>query len=196
MLQLPHLAALLLAVPFFGALLLLRSSVHILADRHAFAAVVRNYRMLPDALATAFAALLPWSELAVAAVLIVPPAQRIASWLAAALLALFAFAIAWNVVRGRHSIECGCGSMHVRHLIRMSMALRNLAIAGLLAAFASAAPLDMDWTHYLLGLTAGAVAGLVYLAAETLQAQALRPRRRLAPHLRRLAWSPVTSETS
>lgn len=194
--QLSHLTALLVAMPFLGALLLLRSSVHILADRQTFAAVVRNYRVLPDPLATAFAALLPWSELAVGVMLIVPSTQRIASWLAATLLGVFALAIAWNVVRGRHWIECGCGNMRDRHPIRMSMVLRNLVIAGLLAAVAHGAPLDMDWTHYLLGLTAGAVAGLIYVATETLQAQMLRPRRRLAPHVRRLAWSPVASERS
>jgi hypothetical protein len=78
--------------------------------RHAdeFFGVVRNFRLMPEAMARPFAAVLPLAELALAAGLAVPATAAIAAAGLGGLLVLFGLAIAINVVRGRTAIDCGC----------------------------------------------------------------------------------------
>ncbi|WP_328799179.1 MauE/DoxX family redox-associated membrane protein, partial [Sandarakinorhabdus rubra] len=93
------------------ALVFLVAGIDKLRHRELLPGVIANYRLLPPALVTPAAALLPLAELAVAAGLLAGVWQP-AAWAplaAIALLLTFAAAMAINIGRGRRHIDCGCG---------------------------------------------------------------------------------------
>ncbi len=89
-----------------GAVLVVAGAAK-LGRLRAFAAVVRDYRMLPDSLLGSVAHGLPVAEVALGGLLLVGAVPRVAAALAACVFAGFALAIALNLWRGR-LIECGC----------------------------------------------------------------------------------------
>lgn len=89
-------------------LLFLRTAWSKRRDLPAFGEVVRDYRLLPDALAWPVAALLAAVEFLLGAWLLLGRFTILSGSLAAALLLLFAGAMAVNLLRGRADISCGC----------------------------------------------------------------------------------------
>ena len=116
------------------AVVLLVAAVAKLRDREVFAATIDNYRLLPPASAPAVALVLPLAEIAAALASLYGPTRIWGALGAAALLSLFAAAIAVNVVRGRFDFDCGCGGgEHPR--LSWALVVRNgvLAVAALAA---------------------------------------------------------------
>jgi hypothetical protein len=74
-----------------------------------FAAQMQAYQLLPEVLVAPAARALPWLELGVAFTLLIPQTRPAAALLGAALLLLYAGAMAINLLRGRNDIDCGCG---------------------------------------------------------------------------------------
>ncbi|CAB5692019.1 Methylamine utilisation protein MauE [Delftia tsuruhatensis] len=136
-----------------------------LAAWHELPGVVGNFRVLPQRLVRPVALLLPVAETAIAAGLQVPAARGAAAWGAAALLLVFAAALAINLRRGRREIDCGCFRSDLRQPVSAALVLRNLllALAALaLAAWPSAAlPQPVEW---LLAPAAAATLLACYLA--------------------------------
>jgi Methylamine utilisation protein MauE len=91
--------------------------------------VVRNYRLLPERLAAAAAAVLPLAEVFTAAALLWTPTRPAGAIAAAALLLLFAAAIGVNIRRGRTHIDCGCFGSALRQSLAPWMVWRNLILA-------------------------------------------------------------------
>jgi hypothetical protein len=91
------------------ALLLLLAAWHKLAGREAFAAALRAYRLLPDGLVRPLVLLLPALEIGLALAWLTGAARGVAAGATAALLLVYAAAIAINLLRGRVHISCGCG---------------------------------------------------------------------------------------
>jgi hypothetical protein len=89
---------------------------------------LRDYRLLPGFAIGLLGAALPALEIALALTL---PVNALCPWpeyLAAALLMLFAGAMAINLVRGRADIACGCAlGTGARHQLRWPFVVRNLA---------------------------------------------------------------------
>jgi hypothetical protein len=144
-----------------------------LRDLSIFAAVVQNFRMLPEFLARPFAYVLPPVELAVAVGLLVEASRGWAAAGAFALLAAFTVAIAVNLARGRREIDCGCfGTSHKQTLSGWLIG-RNAALA-LLAAICLGGPATRptDWLDLLTGLGAGATLAVLTFAADQLLALA------------------------
>ena len=149
-----------------------------------FAAAVAQYRLLPASLAWPAAACLLLAECAVLAGLLawpLSPAPFAAG--AAALLTLYALAIAINLGRGRDSIDCGCHGFTGRQRIAGWMVVRNLGLAtgaallALATAHIDALPLPDAATRLtIVGSTL--VACLLYAAAHALLANAARLARR------------------
>lgn len=138
--------------------------------RHAavFPGVVANYRLLPAAAVGPAALLLPWAELAIGLALIAGE-RRVAPFLAAALLALFAAAMAINLRRGRAHIDCGCGTATLRQPLRRALVVRNVALAVAVATV----PLvggEVGLAERLVAVAAGGVLFLLYLLANALLA--------------------------
>ncbi len=144
-----------------------------LRHRALLPGVIANYRLLPAALVAPAAALLPPAELALAAGLMVGLVTGNLLWpalAAAALLLLFAAAMAINIVRGRRHIDCGCGHAGLRQRLGWGQVARNIVLALLLLpALAGAGPLAAGdlavaaaggITLYLLMLLFTALSGL------------------------------------
>lgn len=93
----------------FLVLLFVRAILHKRSGYTEFVGNVRDYRVVPEAAAPAAAAGLLAAEVLAVAGLLLPATRMWAAMLAAALLLAYAGAIALNLARGRHSIDCGCG---------------------------------------------------------------------------------------
>src|SRR5579862_5647263 len=115
-----------LVVSLSLAVLFAASTAHKLAALGEWPGVVRNYQVLPQALAAPAAGLLLVAGALTAAALIWPGTRRLGACAAAAQLVLFAAAIAINLRRGRSSIDCGCFGSRLRQGIAAWMVARNL----------------------------------------------------------------------
>jgi len=117
------------------AILLAASGVQKVRDLAGFGALISAYRIVPVRLSRVFAIGIPFTEILVAAGLCSAPSRRLSLGLVILLLVGYGFAMAINLRRGRHDLDCGCGTMRDRQPIARWMLWRN----GLLAAAAAAA---------------------------------------------------------
>jgi uncharacterized membrane protein len=113
------------------AALFLTAALHKLLSREQWPAVVRQYRLLPEPLAGPVALVLPFTEALAAVALLWPRTRAAAAVAVAALLLVYAVALAINLRRGRRSIDCGCFGAQRRHGIAPWMVARNLLLAAL-----------------------------------------------------------------
>jgi len=111
------------------ALVFLQGGASKLAARDEFLGVITSYRLLPIAFLPAFAALLPFAELAAGIAIVLPPTRHAGAALAFALLLMFALAMAINLARGRTEIDCGCFKAGFRQTISGWLVGRNLLLA-------------------------------------------------------------------
>jgi hypothetical protein len=138
--------------------------------------VIANYRLLPGWMVLPAASLLPPLELLLAIGLLSAQAGPWPELVAAALLLLFAAAMAINVARGRVHIDCGCGQAFLAQQLSWPLVARNLVLAALLLpSFAPPAPVPMP--ALLSAVAAGLAFFLLYLLFNLLDAL---PRGRFA----------------
>ncbi len=153
----------------FVAFILLAAGAAKLGSGREFAAVVRNYRLLPNALVKWVAYAVPVAEIVVAVGLLTGYGLGTAATGAALLFALFAGAIAVNLLRGRRHITCGCFGGGKGDVLTWGLVLRNLtltcaaAVVWLTAAVAPGSEkLSALDTLYMM-LASGAVLGVYWL---------------------------------
>lgn len=166
------------------SLLLASAAWHKLRDVGAFRAAVENYRLLPPVWALPVAAFLVAAESGLALALVLPGVGGAAALGAAALLALYATAMAVTLRRGRRDVDCGCAGPARRQSVRPALVARNgvLILAALCAALpAGARPLA--WVDAFTVLFAPAAAAGLYLAIDGLLANG--PRLAALARLRR-----------
>jgi hypothetical protein len=153
------------------ALLFAGAGIDKLRHRALLPGVIANYRLLHPVLVAPAALALPVVELAVAVGLALGVAP-VAPLAAAALLLVFAGAMAVNIRRGRHHIDCGWGQV-----------ARNLLLAlALVPAIIGQAPLI--GSDALLAAAAGVVLYLLLLlftALRGLPGEPARPAAWLRP---------------
>jgi len=144
------------------ALLFGAAAAHKLRDPGRFRAALADYRLLPAPLVGPAAIGLGVIETVLAATLVVPGtrAQGLAG--AAALLAVYAAAVAVNLGRGRRALDCGCLGIGGRESISWWLVGRNAMMAG--AALAALRPIA---ERPLVWVDAVTVAGAVALGAFT-----------------------------
>ena len=113
-------------------LVFLTAGVEKFRHRALLPGVIANYRLLPEKLIAPAAFALPFTEMAVGAALVIglTPAPIIAAML---LLALFAGAMAINILRGRRHISCGCGRPELQQSLGWPLVARNLLLMALIA---------------------------------------------------------------
>lgn len=126
--------------PLFGrvvaaafALLLLSAAWHKLSANAAFRAALAEYQLIPVAMLPLAAWLLPCCELLLAVAWLAGHATAAAP-LTALLLAVYALAMALNLLRGRVYIGCGCslgGSPASDTPLSWWLVVRNLLLSGL-----------------------------------------------------------------
>lgn len=127
--------------------------------------VVRNFRILPGFLVPLVRWALPPAEVLLAVGVLVPGTRALAASGMAALLVLFAAALALNVVRGRVDIDCGCFRSALRQNLSWWLVLRN----GVLVALAAACvpPVtgrDLGWADNFVVVTAACSLFVAYLS--------------------------------
>jgi hypothetical protein len=149
------------------ALLFASAALHKLRDLTGFTQLLVAYRVLPGARFLAW--LVPLAEGLVAIGLLLPRTRAAAALAGACLLALYAAAIALNLLRGRRELSCGCGGPDERRPIAAWMVTRNLGLAVALSGVAlpsGARPLEgVDLLTVVAGI---AVAALLYMSADGL----------------------------
>jgi Methylamine utilisation protein MauE len=147
------------------------AAAHKLRDPRRFAATLAEYRVLPAGLAGAASALLVALELAVVAALVVDRRLGLAG--AAALLGLYAGAMATNLARGRRHIDCGCAGPAARRTISGWLVVRNVVLACVaLAGLAPIAPRVLLWIDGFTVVAATAAVAACWTAADRLLALA------------------------
>jgi uncharacterized membrane protein YphA (DoxX/SURF4 family) len=146
------------------ALLFAAAASHKLRAPAHFVATVRNYRLLPPLLAPATAALLVSAEVVAAVLLATGMGRPMGAAMAAGLFALYAMAVATNLLRGRRHIDCGCTAPGAARTIHAGLVWRNGVLV--LVALALLAPEGVRPLGWLDVVTiAAAVAALVALYA-------------------------------
>jgi len=159
-----------LALRTFLALLFLTAAWSKLTHVDEFHGVVRNFRLLPDAMSQVVARLLPVVEVLLAIGLVVRPLTQSAAVAAAALLLVFALALAINVLRGRTAIDCGCLRQGLKQPVSWWLVGRNLVLAAISLVVAAVLPRvgEAGLVDITTGIMAGATAMLIYFGASLL----------------------------
>jgi len=130
-----------LTIALLLAALFAASAAHQLHAWGEWPGIVRNYRLMPEALVPAVAAAVPLLETLTAAALLWPRTRAVGAIGTAVLLTLFALALGINIRRGRTHIDCGCLGSRLRTGLSSWMVLRNLVLAALsLALLVPAVP--------------------------------------------------------
>lgn len=153
------------------AVLFIAAALHKVRGRRVFADQLAAYGLLPQRLLGPAAFLLPGVEIALAACLLVPALTTRALYGSAALLAVYALAMGFALLRGRANIDCGCSGASGATSISNALIARNLFIvvaATLAATTATARALSLpDYGLVVLGVATFCV---LYAAANQLMA--------------------------
>ena len=141
--------------------LLAAASWHKWASFERFVAVLRDYELLPPALARPAAGLVIFAEAALALGWLTGSLDRWVALVTAAMFSLYGAAIAANLLRGRVHISCGCGLGEVSEgdqSLSWTLVLRNLVLTGMallpLLPLAPRALHPADWVTLATGLLA------------------------------------------
>jgi Methylamine utilisation protein MauE len=149
-------------------LLFASAALHKLLHQAAFSAAFRAYDVVPPALAR-LSGLVPLLELTVAAALLASGSRVGGAAAGAALLVVYASAIAINLARGRRDLSCGCGGPNDRRPIAAWMVWRNLLLAGLLGVtLLPWVPRPLDAADALTIGAGTAVTALLYMSLDGL----------------------------
>jgi len=150
------------------ALLLAGAALRKLAAPAGFRAAVHEYRIVPAAAVGAVSIGLVAAEIVLAVALGVPALRRAALTAVAALLLVYAAAIAINLARGR-AIDCGCGGPAAGRPISGWLVVRNVALATVaLAAACPVATRPLVWIDAVTIVAATAGLALLYAATDRL----------------------------
>jgi len=91
------------------ALLFFMAARHKLSSQRHFEAQLSAYQLLPETMLPATARVLPWLEMSLVVLLLIPFSRVFAAAAAAVVLTVYALAMTVNLMRGRAEIDCGCG---------------------------------------------------------------------------------------
>lgn len=141
------------------AAVLAHGGQHKLRARLVFAATLRDYRLLPDAMVAPASFLVPLLELLAAMALMLPQYRLAGTVLAGGLLLVYTLAMAINIVRGRRYIDCGCAGPAQRQPISNWLIVRNVLLMALIIPnLAGSLPRTVIWVDYMtIGLGAAAL---------------------------------------
>ncbi len=118
------------------ALILFSAAWHKFSEPDVFAGALEAYRLLPSAGVMPVTRLLPFAEVALGVIVLIPATRRFGLVACAVLISIYAIAIAINMARGRRQIDCGCGGEV--HLLSWGLVVRNALLA--CAALAMSGP--------------------------------------------------------
>jgi len=149
------------------ALLFFMAARHKMSAPRHFEGQLAAYEILPAALVPPVARVLPWVEMAVVFLILVPATRPFAAFLATVLLTTYALAMATNLLRGRKDIDCGCGGQP--QVLSFWLLLRNaVLVAGSCLLLAPADGRALAWGDIPILILLTAVLAMVYLLVEQL----------------------------
>ncbi len=149
----------------------------------AHAATLRDYRLIPDALAPFAAVCLFVAESLTLFMLVLPETRGVGAICAMALLALYGLAMSLALAAGREEIECGCGGEG--QIVSWALVARNGVLITLCATLlAPEAPRNLSWFDHAQIVCAILVFWLALAAVEkTIESQAAVRRLRAQSYL-------------
>jgi hypothetical protein len=129
------------------ALLFFMASRHKLKSVRHFEAQLDAYEIIPRHLLPIVARTIPWIEMGLVFLLLIPFTRSLAGSVSAMVLFVYALAIAVNLYRGRTEIDCGCGdkpqSLSQWLLLRNGVLILGASIVALPALDRSLVTSDM-----------------------------------------------------
>ena len=152
------------------ALLFAVAASHKVRDPARFRATLADYRLLPAPFVWPAAMLTIGAELAVAVVLLVSSWRALGPLTAAALLCVYAVAMAINLARGRRHLDCGCAGPAHRQPISGGLVVRNALLAA--TVLVAVRPRPLLWVDVLTVTAATATLAALYASLDRLLAQA------------------------
>lgn len=149
------------------ALLFFMASRHKLESIPHFQAQLGAYKVLPPQLLPVIARVLPWLEMSLVFLLLIPLTRPLAGSVSAALLVIYALAMAINLRRGRGEIDCGCGAKPQE--LSIWLVLRNAVLAvGALVVAVPALDRGLMVSDLFVVALLTAVLAMVYLTVDEL----------------------------
>lgn len=158
------------------ALILFSAAWHKFAEPNMFLSSLAAYRLVPAGALDILSRGIPAVEVLLGIGMLVPASRTPALAGCAALMGVYAAAMAINLVRGRSYIDCGCGGS--AHPLSWRLVCRNLVLVALaVAATGPKAERSFSWLDAIM-LVAGVLAFYAsYLMADELLRQASRMAR-------------------
>ena len=114
------------------ALILFAAAWHKFSEPDIFAGALDAYQLLPSIAVMPIARLLPYVEVSIALLVLIPATRPAGLVACAGLITIYALAIVVNLARGRRQIDCGCGGDV--HLLSWGLVLRNTGLAAIALA--------------------------------------------------------------
>lgn len=149
------------------ALLFFMAARHKMSNLNQFEAQLGAYELLPAALVSPAARLLPIVEMAVVFLILIPITRSFAAFLAVVLLTTYALAMAANLMRGRKDIDCGCGGQP--QVLSAWLLLRNVVlVAGSSLLLVPGNGYAIAWRELPLLFLMTALLAMIYLLVEQL----------------------------
>ncbi len=136
------------------------SLVHKLRNMSVFIQNVRDYRLLAESLTVLASAAILIVELFIIFTLVIKP--MLGFYLAMCVLILYALAMGVNLMRGRTSIDCGCGRAGQGQTISYSLVIRNIVLS-VLAFLSAQSDLVAQLTQEQLPVTLAALVVCILL---------------------------------
>jgi uncharacterized membrane protein YphA (DoxX/SURF4 family) len=135
------------------------ASFHKWQNLDEFRETLTNYQVLPEILLGVFVFAIPAVELICGIALLVPYSLTVSAIGAGILLSMYIGAIAINLLKGRRTIDCGCGGTEQKQAISEGLILRNGVLLFfaycLLIAVSSRELVALDWVIALLATVVG-----------------------------------------
>ncbi|HBM87223.1 MAG: methylamine utilization protein MauE [Parvibaculaceae bacterium] len=158
-------------IAFRGAFaaLLLSAAWHKLRDPFVFWQAVSGYKLLPQAFERPISRIIPVAEIAIALSLLLFSVSAFPVFAALTLWIFYGGAIAINLLRGRDTLDCGCGGIGADQTIHWGLVLRN-SILALTAGFLllPVSSRALGWFDYATAGFAVLLLLLIYATAEHL----------------------------
>jgi len=167
-----------LIVTLLVAFVFAHAATHKVMDYTRHAAIVADYQVMPVQFVPLLAPLVIVLEFAAAILVLLPATRPMGLILAAGLLLAYLFSIVLNLLRGRTSIDCGCGWGSQEHPISGWLLIRNLLfIAAALTALLPLANRSLHLADWILVALASSVVIAIYYIGDLLIANWLKLRK-------------------
>jgi len=167
-----------LIVVILVAFVFAHAATHKVMEYTRHVAIVADYQVMPAQFVPLLAPLVIVLEFAAAILVLLPATRSMGLILAAGLLLAYVFSISLNLLRGRTSIDCGCGWGSQEHPISGLMLIRNLLfIAVILTALLPLANRSLHLADWILVALAGSAVIAIYYIGDLLIANWLNLRK-------------------